>query len=239
MEAFEGVILKQINFKESSKILYLYTPNGPMSVLVHGAKKITGAKLALTENLTRIRFFGSGKAMKTMTDGEILSEYRKIKDNLEKFTYAQHLTEILHFFSESEIDHKKMYEFLRKILDKIENEVTYVRYVNMFELKLLYLLGVAPNFVACAACGATRDLRFSVQDGGYVCPEHATATVFEDPGMVERMKILYYHDLKNPLEFKPDDQIRRQIRLFLDDYYLYHLNFKSKSRTILNGLIGY
>ncbi len=239
MEAFEGLILKQINFKESSKILYLYTATGPLSVLVHGAKKVTGGKLSLTENLTRIRFFGSGKAMKTMTDGEIVADYRKIKDDLEKFTYCQHLTEILHFFSESPLDHPKMYEFIKKVLDKIENETYFVRYVNLFELKFLHMLGVAPNFSACAACGSHQDLRFSVEDGGYVCPEHATGRQWIDPDVVERMKTLYYHDLKNPLDFKPDDRIRREIRLFLDAYYLYHLNFKSKSRSILSGLIGY
>lgn len=239
MEAFEGLILKQIQFKESSKILYLYTPEGPMSVLVHGAKKVTGSRLALTENLTRIKFFGSGKTMKTLTDGEVLADYRKIKDNLEKFTYAQHLSEILHFFSESQFDHKKMYEFTRKILERIEAETYYTRYAYMFELKFLHLLGVAPNFVSCAACGATEDLRFSVKDGGYACPKHAGPGPWEDPEVVERMKILYYHDLKNPLDFRPDDRIRREIRRFLDEYYQYHLNFKSKSRTILQGLLGY
>lgn len=239
MEAYEGLILKQINFKESSKILYLYTAEGPMSVLVHGAKKLSSPFLRLTENLTRIRFFGSGKAMKTMTDGEILADYRKIKENLERFSYAQHLMEILHFFSESSYDHKKMYEFVRKILEKMESEPYYIRYVYMFELKFLYMLGVAPNFTACAACGGTENLRFSAKDGGFVCDRHWTSATFEEMETVERMKTLYYHDLKNPLDFKPDDTIRRQIRRFLDEYYLFHLNFKSKSRTILAGLLGY
>jgi DNA repair protein RecO (recombination protein O) len=239
VEAFEGLILKQINFKESSKILYVYTEKGLISLLVHGAKKLASPFLNLTQNLTWIKFFATGKALKTLTDGEIINDYRKIKVDLEKFTYVQHLMEIINFFSESEYDHKKLFTFLKKILAHIENESHYIRYVYMFELKYLYLLGVGPNFNACSACGAINNLKFAVKDGGYACENHTTATTYMSTRSVEVMKQLYYHDLKNPLDLKPDLDIRREIRLFLDEYYLYHLNFISKSRSILLGLFGY
>ncbi|MDD3126799.1 MAG: DNA repair protein RecO [Candidatus Izemoplasmatales bacterium] len=239
MEAFEGLILKQINFKESSKILYIYTEKGQMSLLVHGAKKLSSPFLNLTQNLTLIKFYATGKALKTLTDGEILTDYRKIKTDLEKFTYVQHLMEIINYFSESEYDHQKLYTFLKKILSHIENETHYIRYVYMFELKYLYLLGVAPNFNVCSACGVTDNLQFAVKDGGYACKIHATANSGVSHASVAVMKQIYYHDLKTVLDLKPDPDIRREIRLFLDEYYLYHLNFTSKSRTILSGLLGY
>jgi DNA repair protein RecO (recombination protein O) len=239
LEEFEGLILKQINFKESSKILYLYTANGPMSLLVHGAKKLSSPFLNVTQNMTLIRFFASGKAMKTLTDAEIVEDYRKLKENLEKFTYMQHVMETLHFFSETEYAHKKMYDFLKKIFKKVESETNYIRYIYMFELKFLYLLGFTPSFSVCAACGKDEMLKFSVQDGGFVCLEHATAPYFWDLPVVDAMKSLFYHDLKNPLELKIDDETLKGIRQFLDEYYMFHLNFKSKSRSILSGLLGY
>lgn len=239
MDAYEGLILKQINFKESSKILHLYTENGQLSVLVHGAKKLSSPFLHLTENLNRIRFYATGKEMKTFSDGEIITDFSLLKTNLEKFTCAQHITEMLSFFYESEYDHKKMYEFVLKILGKIETETDYLPYVFMFELKYLFLLGVAPNFNTCAACGAREMLKFSVRDGGFACPLHATATDFLEITTVDAMRTLFYHDLRNPLALSLDADTVKKIRRFLDDYYLYHLNFKSKSRLILAGLLGY
>jgi DNA repair protein RecO (recombination protein O) len=238
LEAFEGLVLKQINFKESSKILYLYTGNGLMSVLVHGAKKLSSPFLNLTQNLNLIKFYAAGKSLRTLTDGELLADYRKTKENLEKFTYVQHLTETLYFFSESEYDHKKMYDFVKKILNKIEIETQYIRYVYMFELKYLYLLGFSPSWNQCAACGVKENLAFSVKDGGFACRTHATGSPIGLEA-VEAMKLLFYHDLQNPLEIKLEPEVLREIRLFLDDYYLYHLNYKSKSRSLLQGLLGY
>jgi DNA repair protein RecO (recombination protein O) len=239
LETFEGLILKQINFKESSKILYLYTASGPMSLLVHGAKKMNSPFLNLTQNLTLITCFATGKGLKTLTDGEIIQGYDNLKANLEKFTCAQHLTEILQYFSEAEYDHAKMYEFTKKILARMEGEPLYLRYVYLFELKYLHLLGVAPSFFGCSACGALTNLRFSANDGGFACPTHAIGTDFIDLVTVEAMKTLFYHDLKNPLELEMNPITDKQIRRFLDDYYLFHLNFKSKSRQILAGLLGY
>jgi DNA repair protein RecO (recombination protein O) len=239
LDAYEGLILKQIHFKESSKILHLYTENGHLSVLVHGAKKLSSPFLHLTENLNWIRFYATGKEMKTLSDGELIADFSVLKANLEKFTCAQHITEMLSFFYESQYDHKKMYEFVLKILRKIETETEYLPYVYMFELKYLFLLGVAPNFNTCAACGATETLRFSVQDGGFACPLHTTTTDVQAISTVDAMKVLFYHDLRNPLPLSLDEETVKKIRRFLDDYYLYHLNFKSKSRQILAGLLGY
>lgn len=239
LDVYEGLILKQINYKESSKILHLYTENGQMSVLVHGARKMNSPYLHLTENMNWIRFYATGKTMKTLTDAELLGDFPKIKQDLESFTVAQTLMEMLSFFYESEYDHKKMYQFTLKVLKKMETETDVYPYLFLFELKYLFLLGVAPNFQSCAACGELERLKFSVKDGGYACPLHQTATDFLEISTVDLMKQLFYHDLKNPLEITLTPETKKQILCFLDDYYLYHLNFKSKSRTILAGLIGY
>jgi len=240
LDKLEGLIIKQISFKESSKIVYLYTPSGQVSILVHGAKKYSSPFLRLTENLTLIRCFVTGSGLKTMTEGEIVRDYADIKSDLEKMTYVSHLTELLMAFSESEYDHKKIYEFFVKILNHIETSKAYIRFVYMFELKYLYMLGVAPNFKQCVDCTRTDDLHFSIKNGGYACPDHVITgekTIPETTMSV--IKQLYYHDLKLPLELKIDQQTGMEIRRFLDEYYVYHLSFQSKSRKILAGLLGY
>lgn len=237
---YEGIILKQINYKESSKILYIYTPEGLISLLVHGAKKLSSPFLRATENLNLIKGFYTGKGLKTLTDAEIVNDYQSIKNDLNKVTYVSHLMELLASFAESECNHKKLYDFVIRLLDKISEASAYIRYVYMFELKFLYMLGVAPNFKECAECRSTENLRFSVKSGGYCCEKHfPPADKFYSDESIFIMTKLFFHDLNNPLEVTITQAVGKEIRMIIDEYYLFHLGFQSKSRKVLNGLLGY
>lgn len=240
MDSYEGIIIKQISYKESSKIIYLYTSSGLISLLVHGAKKLSSPYLRLTENLNLIKVFATGKGLKTLTDGEVLNDYTAIKSDLDKVAYVSHLVELIMTYSESEYDHQKLYDFVLKILDKISESKSYIRYIYMFEIKYLYMLGIAPNFKRCVVCNKTDALRFSIKSGGYCCNEHypENEKTYSDNAILTLSK-LYYHDMNQPLDITIDQVTGIEIRSLLDEYYLYHLSFQSKSRKVLSGLLGY
>ncbi|MFH0993538.1 MAG: DNA repair protein RecO [bacterium] len=238
MESFEGLIVKQIAFKESSKILHVYTATGMISLLVHGAKKFKSPWLSASENLNVVNFQATGKNLLILTDAEVVSDYKNIKADLIHLTYAQHLLEIIHFFAETEYDHAKFYAFTKKILAKLDAETDFIPYIYLFELKFLFLLGVAPAFSACAACGAKTGLAFRVRSGGVACEEHGEGPV-ASPAATDWMRTLYIHDVKNPLPGPLPIDVTAEIRRIIDDYYAFHLNFRSKSRTMLSGLLGY
>ena len=229
-----------MTYKESSKIIYLYTSSGLISLLVHGAKKLSSPYLRLTENLNLIKVFATGKGLKTLTDGEVIKDYQTIKQDLDKVAYVSHLVELIMAFSESEYDHQKLYDFVLKILDQITESKSYIRYIYMFEIKYLYLLGIAPNFKRCVVCNKIDNLQFSIKSGGYCCKDHYPENdkKFSDSA-ISILSTLYYHDMNNPLDLSIDQATGIEIRNFLDEYYLYHLSFQSKSRKVLSGLLGY
>jgi len=238
VQAFDGLILKQIPFKESSKILHVYTAEGMKSVLVHGAKKFGSPYLSSSENLNLVKFQATGRDLLTLTDADLIEVYPRIKADLERFTYAQHLAELLHGFGEAEYDHAKFFAFTLKILAKFETEADYQVYAFIFELKFLFLLGVAPAFTACAACGKKDELTFRVRSGGLSCPDHLEGPAVTDAAF-RWMRRLYQIDLKDPVVERPDEAATVEIRRVIDDWYAYHLNFRSKSRSVLSGLLGY
>ncbi|MDT8336824.1 MAG: DNA repair protein RecO, partial [Candidatus Izemoplasmatales bacterium] len=152
MEEYQGIILKKINFKESSEIIYLYTKTGLISVLVHGSKTMKSPHLNLTKVLNHVKVIIAGKNLKVLRDGEVIRNYSLLHNNLEKYTYLLHLAELIYYFSTHEHNHEKLYNFLLKIMDRIMDRDDYIPYINMCELKLLYLLGVNPNLTACMTC---------------------------------------------------------------------------------------
>ena len=239
MEQIEGIILKKINYKESSKILYLYTASGLKSVLVHGSNKMKSPYLSLTKTFSHVSLFVTGKDLKTLRDGDIVNSFPRISENLEKYTYVLHILEIIYFVSTHDHDHEKLYQFLLKIFEIVELSEEYIPYLNMIELKLLYLLGVNPLFQHCTSCDRTDHLQLSVKAGGMCCPEHLKKDIYLDDAATEAIISLYYHDVSKHEIMNLPTEILKQIRSFLDQYYEYHLNFQSNSRKILLGLIGY
>jgi DNA repair protein RecO (recombination protein O) len=239
LENIKGLVLKSINYKESSKIIYVYTISGLRSVLIHGSNKLKNRYLNLSRVLNYIDIYVSGKELVTFRDGDILNGYRDIANNLEKYTYSTHILELVYSFSSHQHDHEKLLNFLLKIFSKIEKETNYIPYLNMVELKLLFLLGVNPLFNQCVSCERTDNLKFSVTEGGMCCPDHLKNPIKISEKGLFNLKYLYYFDLAKDKVLEIDDSNLREVRNILDKYYEYHLNTKTNSRKLLMGLIGY
>lgn len=228
-----------MDYKESSKIVFLYTASGKTSFLVHGANKLSSPFLAKTEILTKLKVFTEGKGLKIGKEIEILDLFAGIKSNLEKYTYCLHILEILQQIADAEIDHEKLFAFLGKIFPLIETEPEYIPYIYMFESKLLYLLGIQPELQSCVTCNSKDVIAFSVSDGGMCCLDHLPLCKTYPKSIVDHFLKLYYFNLDKPGELKFDEFTIKEIRHLLDEYYQYHLNFETKSRQLLKGLIGY
>lgn len=239
MEIIQGIVLKQMNYKESSKIIYVYTPNGKVSVLVHGSNKLKSPYLNLVRVFSHVKLVVSGKDLRTLRDGEVIDYYSELSDDLEKYSFGMHLLEVIYYFSDHEHDHDKLYHFLIKIFDVMRSSHRPSLYVMMAELKLLYLLGVQPLLKHCVHCQNRSGLSFSVDDGGMVCEDHQQHHPKYQPSTIHLLKTLYYYDMDQPQDIisKLEDEI--ELRQLIDDYYAYHLNYRSRSRKMLKDMIGY
>ncbi len=238
MEEYVGIVLKKISYKESSEIIYIYTNQGLVSVLVHGSMKIKSPYLNLTKVLNTVKVYVSGKNLKVLRDGEIINNFSQISHDLEKYSYAMHMMEVIYYFATHEHNHEKLLNFLVKVLTKLIDSLEYIPYIYSLELKLLYLLGVNPNLNTCMVCGVDKDLAFSVKEGSVFCSKHQTDS-FYDSNVIQVLKQLYYYDINLDIDLVIDKSSYQRIRKLIDEYYEYHLNYRSKSRKILKGLIGY
>jgi len=238
LEEYTGIILKKISYKESSEIIYLYTLDGLIGVLVHGSKKMKSPFLNLTKVLNYVKVFVSGKNLKVLRDAEIIENNTSIVTDLEKYTYVTHMVELIYYFATHEHDHDKLLGFILKIIPEIKARADYIPYIYMLELKLLYLLGVNPNLKTCLSCDETKELVFSVKDGSCFCKNHLPDDYFSNE-VLEAVKQLYYFDLEKTREIEINSRVLPEIRKLLDEYYDYHLNYHSKARKMLKGLIGY
>ncbi|MDT8337034.1 MAG: hypothetical protein RQ856_04310, partial [Candidatus Izemoplasmatales bacterium] len=81
-------------------------------------------------------------------------------------------------------------------------------------------------------------LVFSVKEGGVFCSNHLPDYYYSNKVLIAIQK-LYYFDLNKEQQLDIDVSLLRDIRNVIDEYYDYHLNYHSKTRKMLKGLIGY
>lgn len=238
METIEGIVLKQMDYKESSKIIYVYTASGKVSVLVHGSNKLKSPYLNLVRVFSHVRLIVSGKTLKTLRDGQVINYYTGLSNDLNKYTYAVHLMEVVYYFSDHDHDHEKYLRFLLKIFDRLKENNQFNLFMMMAELKLLFLLGVQPLFKHCVHCQKQKGLSFSVEDGGMVCDEHHSVSRYRR-STIELMMTLYYYDMDQSIALVSDIQDEIELRHIIDEYYEYHLNYRGRSRKMLKEILGY
>lgn len=238
MQEIEGIVLKQMNYKESSKIIFVYTASGKVSVLVHGSNKLKSPYLNLVRVFSHVKLIVSGKELKTLRDGQVINYYEFLSNDLGNYSYMTHLMELVYYFSEHDHDHEKFLLFLLKTFNKMVDCKQISVYIMMAELKLLYLLGVQPLFKHCVHCQSDKGLSFSVEDGGMVCENHHSHSRFR-PSTIRLMMVLYYYDMdqEKPIEYDLQDEI--ELRHVIDEYYEYHLNYRGRSRKLLKDILGY
>ena len=140
----EGIVLRRINYQESSFILSILTKEGYKSLIVKGAKRKNSLKLGISEPLTLIDYISTRSLnMPSLIEGVVLDNYSSIKADLNKVSIASILLEYALILKETDMDPLFIYNLLIQSLDSIEKYDDSEKYLFRFELVLLNRLGVA------------------------------------------------------------------------------------------------
>ena len=75
----EGIIYRIADYKETSKILTILTPNGIETVIARGCKKMNSNLLFLCQTYNRISYVRSEKSMYSLIEGNIIDSNDSIK----------------------------------------------------------------------------------------------------------------------------------------------------------------
>jgi DNA repair protein RecO (recombination protein O) len=239
MAQIEGIVCKVIDYKDSSKILYIYTQEGPISVMARGVKKMTSVMRNLAQVGNFIRFDAPKKELSTLKEATLLDSYESIQYDVEAFTFLSHILELTYNTVDQHNDHPKLISFLKRLLRLINEGANPETASFIFELKLLYFLGYGLHFNTCMTCDSPNVL-FSVSDGGHVCKEHAKErSLLFDRDDSALLQALYYIDIdKTDFPVFTKNQVIL-IRHIIDSLYEEYIGYRSKSRQILKQIKKY
>lgn len=170
----QGIVLKEIRYKDTSKILKVYTKEyGKISVMARGAYRPKSKIIATTQPFSYSEYnLHKGRNFYYLNQGNLINSFYYIREKIERVAYGSYMLELIEKSLPEEQPHETLFLLLEKgltILEKLEKD--FLKFIVSYELKFISFLGYKPYLEACVLCenNSMKGIKFSVENGGIVC----------------------------------------------------------------------
>jgi len=180
MPSADALVLRTIDFSETSLIVTLYTRQfGKIEALAKGGRRLKSPFESSLDILARnsIAFIQKrGDVLDLLTESKLLRRFRVHPANLAGTLGGCYVAELINSFTAPGDPMPAVYDLTVKVLHQLERGTLVMRTLIRFEGRLLQLLGHAPSLRQCVECGESvprvpeTRVVFGVLDGGILCP---------------------------------------------------------------------
>lgn len=170
MNEIKGLVLYSIDYKEKSKIVYLYTPYGHDSVKANRSKEMNSGQMGFTMGLNEVAYIKSAGRLPALLEYRLEESFFDLSQSISKMAVVANMIEVIRRIPEDS-SHEKIYAFIIICLKRLRTENPQ-KVLAVFLIKMLYVFGVAPNLKHCMVCGSEEVSVFSVAEGGAFCRIH-------------------------------------------------------------------
>jgi len=232
----EGIVVSEYPFEESSKIIKIFTKDGIISVIAKGAKKIKSPFFSVTTKLSygvfNITYKETG--LSKLIDADISNDYRNIKKDISRVSYATYITELTIRVYSHEAN-SNIFNLYIQALDKINKGYDPLIITSIIKLKMLDYLGIKPIIDRCVECGNTTDIAtISSYYGGYICKNCLKNEKIVSTKTINLIRGLYYVDISKINKIEISNEIKRELDEFIEDYYDRYSGIYLKSKIFLD-----
>ncbi len=234
----EGIVTREQNYSETSKIIDILTDEGVISIIAKGARSMKSDLRSVSSKLVYGDFniYYKKDKLSTLISVDVKNNFKSIKKDIHKITYASFLLDLSSQVIKQS-DETGVYNFLIQSLLKIDEGYDPMVITNILELKYLYLLGVMPNLDSCSKCGAKVGIETLSNDaGGYVCSSCITDEKIVSEKTIKLIRMFYYVDISKISNLDVSDKTKIEINDFLDEYYDRYTGLYLRSKTFLKNL---
>ena len=233
----QGIVLGAVKLAEADKIVTILTQGeGKVRAVAKGIRRTTSRFGARLEPFTHVNLMlYRGRSLDTVTQAEILSPFRPIRDDFGLFSAGEMMLESVDKVAEEHERNVRLFLLLLQGLRALETRPADPAAVaEAFLVRLLGLSGFAPAFSACAVCGDTSVGRFSASQGGAVCDTCQDRDARRaSPAALTWLDGLVVGDLAAAGQGPIVPEVRGQARALLFGFSEYHLDRRIRSLPLL------
>jgi DNA repair protein RecO (recombination protein O) len=242
LQKCEGIIIRTTDYGETNKIITLYTREwGKIGVMARGAKKPKSRLSSITQLFTHGYFLVQrGTGLGTVQQGEMITSFRSIGEDIFLTAYASYIVELTDKCTEDKKPNPFHFELLFQTLNYMNEGFEPDILMNIYEMKMLNVLGMNPILNQCSVCGSTDGhFSFSIREGGFIChrcldkdPYHFKLL----PATVKLLRLFYYFDLSRLGSISIKEETKAELKKVITAYYEEYSGLQLKSKKFLNSM---
>lgn len=240
----EAIVLKGYDYGEADRILTLYTAQaGKLRAVAKGVRRTKSRMSGHVDLFTRTHLLvARGRQLDIITQAETVENFRPMRDDLLRLTYANYVAELVDAFSAEQLPNYPLYTLAVSALRRIATSSSLELATRSFEMQLLAVTGYRPQLRSCVNCDtaiAPGANRFSAKMGGVLCPQCGTSDSASVPISVDALKVLRNlqsnEDAVLGLRQLPD-ATGREVEQRLQDYVMFRMESRPRSVRFLEQL---
>ncbi len=241
IKKIEGIIVSTVDYKENSKVINILTKdNGLIGVFANGCRKLK-SKLSATSSVLTYGIFHlstRNRKLANLIEVDVIDNFKNIKKDLNKMNYSVYLLELSVQVYRHD-SNSNIYNLLISGLKKIDNNFDYQIISYIIELKLLVYLGIKPIVDKCVNCGNKNDIvTISSYKGGYLCKKCIGNEKIYNIKTLKLIRMFYYVDLDKISKINISDNIKKELNLFINDYYERYSGLYLKTKEFIEKYIN-
>ncbi len=153
----EAIVLRSMNYLESSKIVTLYSREyGAIGVIVKGARRAKnkfGASLEPLAHINAVIYKKDTRELQLLTDAELISSFPKIQQDFEKLFLSLSILELTYMATRYAEQNDALFNLIIEVLEEIEHATkSSLLLFYYFETQIIRLLGFQPSIESCSSC---------------------------------------------------------------------------------------
>ncbi|MDD2409202.1 MAG: DNA repair protein RecO [Bacilli bacterium] len=238
LKEIEGIIISEINYGETSKIINILTKNGIVGVMAKGSKSLKSPLRSYTQKFTYGKFYLYYKENKLsiLKSVDIINDLINIKTNIELIGYLSYISDLTYQVMKQNYDEDLYNIYINAIL-KINDGLNAKIICNIVELKALDYLGVGINFNTCTKCGNTKNIiTINLDEGGYICKNCYNNEKRFDEKTIKMLRMYYLVDISSISDLKISEKVINNINDFINIYYERYTGLYLKSKKFLDSI---
>ncbi len=239
----EGIVLKNFDYRETSKIASFYTQNhGKVTGVLKGIRKDPkkfGSSLDKFTVNDIVYYQYSRSDLHLISQCDLKQFFYPIRQDYKKNLAANYILELVDAIMPIEHPNKQVYQLMLdafNFLGKIED---ISKLIYMFQIKMLALSGFSPHIDACVKCNKpiTGKVRFSLRSGGLICslcPTSERTFTIISKGTIASMLHIEKNDWEKSLRLGLTKTVRSELKYILNNFLLYHLEKRIKTSRFID-----
>jgi len=244
-ETSDAIVIKTVDFSESSLILTLYTRNfGKIHGIAKGARRLKNPFESALDLLSQISVSFIRKnsdVLDLLTEAKLRSRFRPTMKNWRGLNAGYYLAELLDLTTADGDPDLELFDLASATLDAYQTGERTDDCRDRFEWGLLGILGQRPSVRECVSCGepirleeraeANGRVSFGFLDGGAICSACRSKQGFQQVAALSAEALLRLESLDAGLpETPPAPTVRGEMRGMLDYYFCTLLGRKPRTQ---------